>query len=115
MENRMKKDMYDTSPIDMRTHVNLDGEDEIAIKPYYYYRNGLLHIRYTVDRCIELSDSEKAKLKVELSTTFDKQSVLSRAWNFFTTCVNKPIIRDGVAEMERRIKHYDEVNNGRTY
>lgn len=113
MENRMKKDMYNASPIDLRTHVRFDDTDEIAIKPYYYYRNGLLHIRYMVDRCVELSPTEQAKLKVDMSTTFDKQTLFAKAWNFFTTCVEKPIIRDGIAEMERRIKHYEEVNDGR--
>lgn len=112
MENRTKKDMYNTSPIDMRTKVKIGDEEEIAMKPYYYYRNGLLHIRYTVDRCVELSPSEQTGLKIELSTTFDKQTVLTKAWNFFVTCVGKPIIRDGIAEMERRIEHFAEVNNG---
>lgn len=113
MENRFKKNMYDASPYDLRTKVKIGEEEEVAIKPYYYYRNGLLHIRYTVDRCIELSPSEQTRLKIELSSTFDKQTVLSKAWNFFTTCVHKDIIKDGIAEMERRIEHFAEVNNGR--
>ena len=100
-----KKDIYNASLIDLRTHVRLsDSEEEIAIKPYYFYRNGLLHIRYNVDRCIELSQSEQAGLKVTLASTYDKQTALAKAWNFFTTCVKKPIIRDGVAEVEKRIK-----------
>ena len=112
-ENRTKKDMYDSSLIDMRTHVKLGEDDEIAIKPYYYLRNRLLHIRYTVDRCIELSDAEATGVKITLASTFDKQTALSKAWNFFTTCVKKTIIRDGVAEMEKRIKEYEGANNGR--
>lgn len=101
MENRIKKDMYNASPVDLRTYVN----GETAMKPYYYFRNGLLHIRYNVDRCIELTPSESAKLKVELtSSSNDKQEVLAKAWNFFTTCVEKPIIQDGIAEVEKRLK-----------
>ena len=103
MENRMKKDMYNSSLVDLRTYVN----GETAMKPYYYFRNGLLHIRYNVDRCIELTPSEIAKLKVDLTSSGrDKQEVLAEAWNFFTTCVEKPIIKDGIAELEKRIKEY---------
>ena len=109
-ENRIKKDMYNSCPVDIRTKVVVDGEEEIAIKPYYYYRNGLLHIRYNVDRCVELSSAESASLKVTLASTFDKQTALAKAWNFLTTCVKKPIIRDGITEIEKRIK---ENCNGR--
>ena len=105
MENRIKKDRYNASPIDLRTYIN----GETAIKPYYYFRNGLLHVRYNVDRCIELTPSEVAKLKVDLTSSGrDKQEVLADAWNFFTTCVEKPIIKDGVAELEKRIKEFKD-------
>lgn len=104
-----KKDIYNASPVDLRTHVRLgDDEDEIAMKPYYYYRNGLLHIRYNVDRCVELTSSEQAGLKVTLASTFDKQTALSKAWNFFTTCVKKTVIRDGIAEMDKRLREMEE-------
>lgn len=109
MENRMKKDMYNASPVDLRTYVN----GELAIKPYYYYRNGLLHIRYSVDRCVELSEAEKAKLKEDMTKSHDKQSILADAWNFFTTCVKKPVIMDGIGEIERRIR--SGADYGRAY
>lgn len=112
-ENRIKKDMYNASPVDMRVHVKIGEDDEIAIKPYYYFRNKKLHIRYTVDRCVNLSDAESAGLKVTLASTFDKQTALAKAWNLFTTCVKKDIIRDGIAEVEKSIKEYNE--NGRAY
>ncbi len=107
-ENRLKKDMYNASPVDMRTKVNVEGGEEIAMKPYYYYRNGYLHIRYNVDRCVELSPAEKAKLKVDMASTFDKQNLFARTWNFLTSCVGKPVIRDGIAEVERKMKEYAE-------
>lgn len=101
MENRIRKDMYNASPVDLRTYIN----GETAIKPYYYFRNGMLHVRYNVDRCIELSPSESAKLKVDLTSSGKgKQEVLAEAWNFFTTCVDKPVITDGIAEIEKRMK-----------
>lgn len=103
MEKKTKKDMYNESLYDLRTYIN----GETAIKPYYYYRNGLLHVRYSVDRCVELSESEKAKLKMELTAnSTDKQNILAKYWNFFTTCVGKEVILDGVAEMEKRIKEF---------
>lgn len=106
-----KKDIYDSSPIDLRTHVKIGDDDEIAMKPYYYFRNGYLHIRYNVDRCIKLSDAEATGVKVSLASTFDKQTALAKAWNFFSTCLKRPIIRDGIAEVERCIKEFEE--NGR--
>ena len=106
-----KKDIYDSSPIDLRTHVKIGDDDEIAMKPYYYFRNGYLHIRYNVDRCIKLSDAEATGVKVTLASTYDKQTALAKAWNFFSTCLKRPIIRDGIAEVERCIKEFEE--NGR--
>lgn len=106
---KTKKEMYNESVVDLRIHVC----GETAIKPYFYLRNGLLHVRYTVDRCVELSSTETAKLKVDMTANpSDKQTVLSKAWNFFAECVGKPVIMDGVAEMEKRIKTYAERNDG---
>lgn len=101
-----KKDIYKNNPlVDMRTHIN----GETAIKPYYYLRCGALHVRYNVDRAMELTPSEVAKLKVDM-TSGDKQEVLGKAWNMFETCVNKAIIEDGIAYVDRRLKG---AENGR--
>lgn len=106
MENRMKKDMYNASPVDLRTYI----AGELAIKPYYYLRNGLLHVRYTVDRCMELTSTENAKLKMELTANSqDKQKILEKAWNMFEQFVKKEIIPDGITEIEKRM----EEDNGR--
>lgn len=78
-------------------------EGELAIKPYYYFRNGYLHIRYNVDRVIKLSETESAKLKLEMTANpSDKQSVLAKAWNFFEKTVCKPVIHDGLKEVEKK-------------
>lgn len=78
-------------------------EGELAIKPYYYFRNGYLHIRYNVDRVIKLSETESAKLKLEMTENpADKQSVLAKAWNFFEKTVCKPVIHDGLKEVEKK-------------
>ena len=79
-------------------------EGELAIKPYYYFRNGYLHIRYNVDRVIKLSETESAKLKLEMTANpADKQSVLAKAWNFFEKTVCKPVIHDGLKEIEKNV------------
>lgn len=78
-------------------------EGELAIKPYYYFRNGYLHIRYNVDRAIELSETESAALKLEMTANpADKQSVLAKAWNFFEKTVCKSVIYDGLKEIEKK-------------
>ena len=78
-------------------------EGELAIKPYYYFRNRYLHIRYNVDRAIELSETEVAKLKLEMTANpADKQSVLAEAWSFFEKTVGKPVIQDGLKEIEKK-------------
>lgn len=84
---------------DNRTYI----EGELAIKPYYYFRNRYLHIRYNVDRAIELSETESAKLKLEITANpADKQSVLAKAWSFFEKTVGKPVIHDGLKEIEKK-------------
>lgn len=98
-----KKDIYDNSILDLRTHIC----GETAIKPYYYMRNGLLHVRYTVDRCVELTPAEVAKLKVDITANPEKkQTILEEMWNFLTLSVERKIIHDGIAEMEKRIEGY---------
>ena len=105
MENRIKKDIYNASPIDLRTKVKLGEEEEIAIKPYYYIRNNALHIKYSVDRCIKLTSAESTRLKLELtSSSQDKQEILAKAWNFFVNFVRKTVIRDGVAYADSIVK-----------
>ena len=95
---KTKKEMYDK-----RTYIN----GETAIKPYYYFRNGSLHVRYTVDRFMKLSSSEVAKLKDELTASPSyKQSVLRKAWSFFSVTVGKEILHDGIAELEKQIKEF---------
>lgn len=93
-----------------RTVVN----GETAIKPYYYMRNGLLHVRFTVDRCIELSKTEEEQVKKDLTACPEKkQSILSKKWNFFTVMVKKAIIFDGIKAGDERMKKMTEEYNAR--
>lgn len=73
-------------------------EGEVAIKPYFYFRNGYLHVRYNTDKAVALSESEAKRLKEELSSSpADKQNILKKNWNFFVHQVEKTVISDGIA------------------
>lgn len=82
---------------------------ETAIKPFLFIKGNELRVRYTVDRCMKLSSSEVAKLKDELTASPSyKQSILRKAWNFFSVTVGKKIIHDGIAELEKQIKGFKD-------
>ena len=93
-----------------RKQTVIDGET--AIKPYYYLRNGFLHVRYTVDRAVELSESEVQQIKNELEKNpYDKQGVLADSWNFLTKTAGKTIIHDGIQNFGEILKEHAK-NNG---
>ena len=87
---------------------------EVVIKPYYYLRNGLLHVRFTVDRCIKLSSDEEARIKAQLEGKPEqKQNILGKEWNLLTQFVGKAILNDGVMEGDKRTKEMTkEYKNG---
>ena len=87
---------------------------EIAIKPYYYLRNGLLHVRFTVDRCVKLSPDEETRIKAQLEGKPEqKQNILDKEWNFLTQFVGKAILNDGVIEGYKKTKEMTkEYKNG---
>lgn len=96
VENKNKGFSYD-----LRCVIN----GEIAIKPYYYLRNGLLHVRFNVDRCIKLSLDEEKRIKDELEMCpQNKQEILGRNWNFLTLTSERKIIKDGIKAGDERIK-----------
>ena len=100
---KTKKEMYKEGEESQHTYIN----GETAIKPFYYYRNGYLHVRYTVDRCMKLSSAESDKLKAGLTENpAGKQDVLAEAWSFFEKAVQKHIIMDGIAELGRQIEEF---------
>ncbi len=110
MQNKNKKQIYNESSSDLRTYIN----GETAIKPYFYYRNGLIHVRYLVDRCYELTKEESEQLKNEISKTNtpdDKQAVLAKVWKNCTDNPDKEFIKDGILELEKKIKQYREDQN----
>lgn len=87
---------------------------EVAIKPYYYLRNGLLHVRFTVDKCVKLSTDEEARIKAQLEGKPEqKQNILGKEWNLLTQFVGKAILNNGVMEGDKRTKEMTkEYKNG---
>lgn len=77
-------------------------------KPYFYVRNGLLHVKGNFDKCMELSQSEVKMLKDWLQTASyeseEKQEILYNFWQFCERELKKPVIQDGLSEIEKRIK-----------
>ena len=109
MHNKTKKQIYNESEYDLRTYIN----GELAIKPYFYYRNGLLHVRYLVDRCYELTKEEADELKKEIAYTdnpADKQAVLAQAWQDCSDNPDKEFIKDGIMELEKRMEEFRAKN-----
>lgn len=77
---------------------------DTAIKPYYYVRNGILHARYTVDRAVELTESEEVKVKAELTQdVVHKQDILARWWNLLTVMVGRAVLHDGIRAAEDKM------------
>lgn len=83
----------------------LGGYKMIQIKPFYFYRNGVLHKRYTLDEAVELSETEIRALKRELSGSpvASKQDVLAKNWELQTKLIGKKSF-DGVAYVNRKIE-----------
>lgn len=101
MEKMTKKEMYGKGLPNVKTYI--DGCT--AIKPYWYIRGTAVHVRFILDKAIELSDSESARLKEELSANpSDKQEILKKAWSFYADCIGKPIIHDGIALADKKME-----------
>lgn len=92
----------------MGNYKNVYIEGIKVSKPYFYLRNGLLHVKGNFDKCIELSPTEVKRLKDVLSSASygakEKQEVLYSFWQFLEKGIGKPVIQDGLSEIERRIK-----------
>lgn len=95
-----------------RNNTIINGE--IAIKPYWYLRNRLLHVRYTVDRCVKLSEEEEKRIKAQLDGKPElKQDILGKEWNLLTQFAGKPILNDGIREGDKRMAEMTrEYQNG---
>lgn len=97
-DKRTKKDEYNESLYDLRTYINVNNNELDVIKEldrdgkaYYYLRNGLLHVRYSVTRFIEMSDTELKELRERLSKSSDKQQEMLSEWKFQTSNLEKEV------------------------
>lgn len=92
----------------MGNYKNVYIEGVKVSKPYFYVRNGLLHVKGNFDKCIELSQAEEQNLKDRLNNASygaeEKQDVLYEFWQLCEKELGKPVIQDGLREIERRIK-----------
>lgn len=105
---KTKKEEYRTNPFCKPVTIN----GETAIKPYFYLRNGYIHVRYTVDRCMKLSPSEVQELKEKITRDPScKQGTLIDHWKFYSDCVGKDVIMDGIKELEKNMEGF--AGNGR--
>lgn len=79
-------------------------------KEYYYYRNGLLHVKHVVDECVELSASERKDLLERLAEMpYDKQAVLEDEWSFQVLCLKKKCHRDGIGKARENFHRMSDV------
>ena len=97
-EKKTKKQMYDESVFDLRTYINVNNNELDVMKEidrggkvYYYLRNGLLHVRYSVTRFIKMSDAELKELRERLSKSNDKQQEMLSEWKFQTGNLEKEV------------------------
>ena len=101
-----------------RNEINMKGRcivnGEFSIKPQYYLRNGLLHVRYTVDRAVDLSKDEVMRIKGELDKNpAYKQQILGREWNLQTVMNERTVIMDGIKAGEDRMDELSGKFGGR--
>lgn len=71
-------------------------EGDVAIKPYFYIRNKFLHVRYTSDKCVQLTDAELSELYRRLTEhPENKQGIFEEVWSFVAHTAERPLY-DGV-------------------
>lgn len=76
------------------------------IKPYYYIRNGVIHNRYTLDDCMELSKKEANELYEAITNDpLRKQEILEQAYKKFLEAGEKEVL-DSVLRMNDMQKEF---------
>lgn len=87
---------------------------ETGIKPVFFLKGKRLFVRYTVDRAVNLSKDEEARIKEELDKApAEKQQILGREWNLQTVMNEKPVIMDGIEAGEDRMDELSSKFGGR--
>lgn len=77
----------------------VDGN--VAIKPYLYVRNKMLHVRFTADKCIALTEAEEKELYKRLTERPEKkQEILAEYWSVTANMIERPLY-DGIKVADR--------------
>ena len=82
--------------------VIVDGN--VAIKPYFYIRNKHLHVRFTSDKCVPLTDTELEKVYKSLDEhPENKQEVFAEMWSIVANLLDRPLY-DGVKVADKIVE-----------
>ena len=74
--------------------VTVDGN--VAIKPYFYLRNKNLHVRFTEDKCVELTDAEMERLFKQIDEHPEKKQIIyAELWSVVANLNERPV-KDGI-------------------
>ena len=91
------------------TRVAVEGN--IAIKPYFYVRNKNLHVRFTCDKCVELTDAEMERLFEQIDRHPEKKQVIyAEMWSVVANLNERPV-KDGIKTADK-IMDSKRLNNG---
>ena len=84
---------------------------DVAIKPYLYVRNKMLHVRFTSDKCVALTESEERELYRRLTEHPEKkQEILAEFWSMTANTIERPVY-DGI-QVADRIMDEKRQSNG---
>lgn len=84
---------------------------DVAIKPYLYVRNKMLHVRFTSDKCVALTESEESELYRRLTEHPEKkQEILAEFWSMTADMIERPVY-DGI-QVADRIMDEKRQSNG---
>lgn len=86
-------------------------EGDVAIKPYLYVRNKNLHVRFTCDKCVELTEAELSSLYKRLDEHPEsKQDIFAEVWSVVANLNERPV-KDGISTADK-IMEAKRTNNG---
>ena len=79
-------------------------EGNVAIKPYFYVRGKHLHVKFSSDKCVELTDNELHAVYQKLTEHPEKkQDILEDMWSLVANIDNRPLL-DGVKVADKNME-----------
>lgn len=83
---------------------------DVAIKPYLYVRNKMLHVRFTSDKCVALTKAEESELYRRLTEHPEKkQEILAEFWSMTASMIERPVY-DGIQVADRLMDEKRQSN-----